>query len=337
ANATAPAIVIASPVAHTVITGSLLDVTASAENVPANGYVEFILDDAISLTDNTPPYTQTFTAVGAGTHKVDAILRDQAALELTRDTNIDIATQGDYIVAVGDSITNGIGDNYATDNLAMFGRIISFQGFEAPLTDKLNVNEAFTNNLVVNEGIGGDESFDAAFTRIDSILARHPETNRTLILLGTNDAQAVIPPGLGCTGAACDGTFKGNLQMLVDKITWLDYPANTVPSNITPIISLIPPAWNATDPWISTTNNRIRNYNTVITTELNGITVGADLFSYFMPSATKNYVSLFADTLHPNGLGEEVMSALLYNTLNPASPLPLPFVLDDLTASTTSL
>ena len=103
-----------------------------------------------------------------------------------------------------------------------------------------------------------------------------------------------------------------------------------------PVVSLIPPAWNSSDPWNSTTNNRIRDYNTIITTELSDIVVGADLFSYFMPSPAKNFSSLFADTLHPNGLGVDVMSVLLYNTNNPASQLPLPFVLDDLTSSTSS-
>ncbi|VAW83691.1 hypothetical protein MNBD_GAMMA16-1403, partial [hydrothermal vent metagenome] len=335
-NAVLPSIVIASPVAHSVVPGSSLNVTALAINVPTNGYVEFVLNDTTSLIDTTPPFSQTFNSVGAGIHKVDAILRDEVDVEVARDTNIDVATQGDYIVAVGDSITNGIGDNYAADNLAKFGRIISFQGFEAPLTDKLNTNEAFANNLVVNEGIGGDESFDAAFVRIESILERHPETNQTLILLGTNDALSIIPSGLSCIGVTCDGTFKGNLQTLVDKVIWFDYPANTVSSNIMPVVSLIPPIWNSTDPWNSTTNNRIRDYNTVITTELSGITVGADLFSYFMPSFTQNYASLFADTLHPNGLGQDVISSLLYNALNLSSSMPLPFILDDLTVSTFS-
>ena len=333
-NSSTPTIVIETPIAHSVTGSSTLDVSAIASNVPANGYVEFVLDDSISLNDATPPFAQIFNAVGAGTHKIDAILRDASNIEVTRDTNDDVSTSGDYFVAVGDSISNGIGDNYAADNIARFGRIIAFQGFEAPLTDKLNNNEAVTNNLVANEGVGGDESFDAAFTRVESILARHPGATEMLVLLGTNDALSTIPSGLGCSGAACDGTFKGNMQILVDKLRWLDYPANTIPSNITPLVSLTPPAWHSITPWTSSTNDRIRNYNTVIKTEISGVSVGADLFGYFMPSSTRNYASLFADNLHPNGLGTEVVSCLLYNAVNTTNPLPLPFVLDDLASNT---
>jgi lysophospholipase L1-like esterase len=200
----------------------------------------------------------------------------------------------------------------------------------------LNTTETYPTNIVFNEGIGGDESYDAAFTRIKSILDRHPDTDKVLIMLGTNDALATIPPGLSCSGAGCDGTFKGNLQTLVDKIRWADYPLNTVPSNITPVVALAPPAWNSSTPWTSGTNNAIRDYNTVVSSKINGIQVGPDFFSTFMPSATKNYSSLFYDTLHPNGLGYVVMANLWHNFLDPANPLALPFILDDLASSGTA-
>lgn len=334
---TAPSVVIASPLSHSVLTtGSTLTVSASAANVPANGYVEFILDDGASLTDNMPPFTQTFTAVGAGVHKIDAILRDPLDVEVSRDTNDDISTQGDYMVAVGDSITNGFGDFFTTDNTSLFGRIIAYGGFESVLTDNLNTTEPVPTNIVFNEGIGGDETFDAAFTRIKSIRDRHPGANMVLILLGTNDASVAIPPGLGCSGASCNGTFKGNLQTLVDKIRWADYPTNSVASNITPIVALTPPVFNAANPWTSLINGRIRDYIYVIKNEINGIQVGADFFDFFLPSATKNYRSLYFDTLHPNSLGYVLMAYLWHNFLNPTNPLSLPFVLDNMVASTGS-
>ena len=333
----APSVIIASPLAHSVLTttGSTLTVAALAANVPTNGYVDFVLDNSTLLSDNIPPYTQTFSAVGPGIHKVDAILRDQSAVELVRDTNVDVSTQGDYFIAVGDSINNGIGDYYAADNLnSLFGRIIAFRGYESLLADSLNTTNLNPTNIVFNEGIGGDETFDAAFTRIKSILDRHPGTNKVLILLGTNDSLAAIPPGLGCTGAACNGTFKGNLQTLVDKIRWADFPTNTVASNITPFVALTPPVFNAADPWTSTINSRIKNYNTAITGEIVGIQPGVDFFSFFLPSAIKNYRSLYSDTLHPNSLGYVMMANLWHNVLDPANSLPLPFILDDLIAGT---
>jgi len=111
--------------------------------------------------------------------------------------------------------------------------------------DNLNATALYPDNIVVNEGVGGDETFDAAFVRIKSVLARHPDMTKALIMLGINDVLNGVPPGTGCSGALCDGTFKGNMQTLVDKIRWLDYPTNTVPSNIIPIVALTPPAWNS--------------------------------------------------------------------------------------------
>ena len=345
-----PSIVIEAPLANTVITGTALQVTAQVSNIPSGGYVDFLLDDSTVLTDDTAPFAKTFLAPGAGNHKVEAILRNSMDVEIARDTNNNVATSGENMVAIGDSITNGEDDNFAGDNMASYynlteygrpatiplppGRILAFQGYEAVLTDWLNTSEPYPDNIVVNEGIGGDETYDAAFVRIESILARHPDLNKTLIMLGTNDASNSIPSGAGCSGSSCNGTFKGNLQILVDKIRWLDYPKNKVPSNIMPIVALPPPAWNSPTPWTSSTNNRLRAYNTVVSTEINGIQVGPDFFDYFMPSATTNLSSLFSDIFHPNGLGYVVMASLWHNFLNPASPVPLPFVLNGLAFST---
>jgi hypothetical protein len=72
--------------------------------------------------------------------------------------------------------------------------------------------------IVYNEGIGGDESVDTAFTRVDSIIERHPGAQDALVMLGTNDTLASIPSGSGCSGGACNGTFKGNMQSLANTL-----------------------------------------------------------------------------------------------------------------------
>ena len=73
------------------------------------------------------------------------------------------------ILAIGDSITNGEGDSYISDNILQDGTIISFQGYEAPLTYSLNHSASYPN-IVFNEGIGGDKSYNAAYQRVNSIL-----------------------------------------------------------------------------------------------------------------------------------------------------------------------
>jgi lysophospholipase L1-like esterase len=306
-------------------------VIAQATNVPPNGYVRFVLDDVEVLDDFVPPYDQTFASVGPGDHDVAAILRSQSGAELDRDTNVLVGRGGEYEIAIGDSITNGTGDDFRTDNLTNAPRIVSFGGYPAPLTALLDATDPTHGKyLVFNEGIGGDTSHQTAFVRLDSIQARHPLRNRMLILLGTNDAIRTIPSGLGCAGTACTDTYKGNMQQLIDKIRWSDYPTNTVPSGITVVVARVPPMFTSASPWNSPINDLIRSYNTVIDTELVGREIGPDLFGYFMAGATSNLQTLFADEFHPNSLGHVAVSVLWHNVLHPSSPLPLPFVLDGL-------
>ncbi len=334
----APSIVLGSPLAFTAQSSTSLSATALANNVPSGGSVQFLLDGGSAVVDSTPPYATTFNNVSPGNHEVIAILRNSSAVEVARDTNAVVGSAGETMIAVGDSITNGIGDAYASDNTSVLERFIGFQGPQPNLITALDATRGFTPTLVFNEGIGGDETFDAAFARIDSIKERHQAGDRVLIGLGTNDAFVPVPSGLGCSGGICAGTFKGNLQTLVDKIIWTNYPTNTVPSNIAVSIALTPPTFTSNTPWTATANNLIRQYNQVITSEISGISLGPNLFDHFMPSSnTSTHLrSLFADTLHPNGLGYLVITALWHNTLEAASPMDLPFVLGALTSSVSS-
>ncbi len=332
---TTPAIVLSSPLAYTTRDGNSLSVTAIATNVPSGGSVQFLLDGANSVIDSTAPYSTTYSGVAPGNHTVVARLRNSSTTVVATDTNTVVGVTGDEVVAIGDSITNGIGDFYATDNISTLERFIGFQGPQTTLIDTLDATRGFTPTIVFNEGMGGDDAFDAAFSRIDSIKERYPGMDRVIIGLGTNDAFTPIPSGLGCSGAACNNTFRSYLQTLVDKIRWLNYPTNTVPSNIEVRVATAPPVWIGGDPWNYSANVLIREYNQVITGELTGVTAGANLYSYFMPSAatTTHRPYLFSDALHPNGLGYELIATLWHNNLEPASPLALPFVPGSLASS----
>ena len=322
-----PSVIISVPVSYSVEVTDTLNVSAFATKVPLDGWIEFVLDDNISVLDDEPPYSTQFSGIVDGEHKVDAVLYDPVSIELTRDTNETIGVVGDYYITLGDSITNGIGDNYSDDNISQDGRIISSQGFQSNLTNILTSTLLYPN-IVFNEGIGGDESYDAAYNRIDSILERHPGSNKVLILLGTNDSAGTLPvlSGLGCSGSSCEGTFKGNMQALIDKID------ASGKDNI--IIGLVPPAFGSysttppfLDPLNEPKNQLIQEYNQVITDELVGHQVGPDFFSFFL-SEQVNRFSLFADNLHPNGLGYVVMAHLWHNALTGATDLP--FILEDL-------
>ncbi len=336
---TAPAIILESPLAHSVSASNSIFASARALNVPAGGSVEFRLDNGSAVVDATAPYTTTFNSVAPGSHTVTASLRNSSSVQVAIDTNTQVGVTGDEIVAIGDSITNGIGDAYSQDNISVLERVIAHQGFEANLTSNLDATRSYeTPTIVFNEGIGGDEAVDAALTRIDSVLERYPAMDRVLLQFGTNDVFAPTPSGLGCAGAACTNTFKGYMQTLIDKIRYLDYPTNLFASNISVHIALTPPNFIGSDPWNSTSNALLRDYNTVISTELTGVVGGPDLFAYFMPSAstTTHRDFLFADTLHPNGLGHAVIAALWHNDLESASPISVPFVVGELSSSLSS-
>ncbi|MBA4368868.1 MAG: hypothetical protein C0403_14670, partial [Desulfobacterium sp.] len=75
-------------------------------------------------------------------------------------------------------------------------------------------------------------------------------------------------------------------------------------------------------------NQLIQEYNTVITTELTGIQIGPDFFSFFL-NGDDNFSNLFVDDVHPNGLGFVVMAHLWYNSL-PVADIDMPYILYDL-------
>ncbi len=325
-----PSVALSSPLAHIGDEDTTITAAAMVRNAPAGARVDFVLNGSVTISDSSAPYSATFASLPNGSHTIDAILRNAQNQELDRDTNTLVGAGGNRIASIGDSITQGSGDLVYADNISALERVIGSQSFQATLTDLLD-DSTSPANVVFNEGIGGDRSDDTAFERIDSILSRHPGMDTALVMLGTNDTLAAMPSGLGCSGAACDGTYKGNMQTLIDKLRWANYPTNTVPSGIQILVAAPPPVFAGSNPWNSASNNRLRDYNTVITSELSGVSAGPDFFSYFMPNASSNYASLFQDDYHPNSLGYEVMAALWHNAL--ATPVALPFVLDDLESS----
>jgi hypothetical protein len=212
-NSFEPAVVISSPVAHSVTATDMIGVSAIATNVPLDGWIEFLLDGVVmcepAFEESEGLYTSECLNISQGEHTLDAILYESVS-QLAIDTNEKIGVLGDYYVSVGDSITNGTGDNYSYDNTSEDERIIAFQGYESNLSDLLTGTLLYSN-IIFNEGIPGDESYDAAYKRIESILFRHPGSNKILILLGTNDSGGSLPvlSGLGCSGASCAGTISG--------------------------------------------------------------------------------------------------------------------------------
>ncbi len=334
-----PDIVIAAPLSYSVMDGKPVVVSTISTHTSGSEIVEFFVDGASCPATKLAEghHSANCGVLVAGEHTIEANLVDGPVLRT--DTNVVVGV-GENRTTAGDSITNGIGDTFPEDNESLDGRIVSTQGYQATLGDLLSAPGARgVPQIVMNEGIGGDDSMDLVYDRLDSILRRHPNSGRVQVLIGTNDAPGTLftPAGLGCsysdpplghqfdpTGipwpSDCAGTIKGHLQWIVNKINAAGKVA---------IIARIPPAFGKNvrstpyvDPITGTRNRRVRDYNTVITSELVNAALGPNFYNYFLGSG-ENRFSLFADNVHPNSLGHKVIAYLWRNAITGAVDVPL--------------
>ena len=296
-----PMVAIASPLAYSVLPGDLVDLTVTAVvlNKPAGGSVAFSLDGGseINVAGSGDLYSFEFISVFNGNHDVAAILRHADGTEASSDTNSMVGTGGDYYVTVGDSIVNGMQDTDSTNNDSADGRTVAIQGFQAPLADALT--EATDRpQIVFNEGIGGDTS-SALLLRVDSILERHPWANKVLLLIGTNDSNGGVQPT----------DFKNTVDTIasrVDDFYGLDVWIAKLPP------TYIKGTWNLD----TARNNIIIQYNNRINEICNFDSAdntfpGPDFFTLF------NSTDLYADNLHPNDTGYQLMADEWHQTLTP--------------------
>ncbi len=334
-NDTGPEIVIAEPVANTVIPSGPrdLEVVAIARNIPAGGAVtiEFTGESACGAVTETNP--GEFRAVCAnravGNHEVVAEIVDSGGGTLNRDRNVDVYLGmtgfGDRYEAIGDSLTLGLRDNFARDNLNLSDRkTISASGWSGPLSDLLTTAQG-APNLVANEGISGDRANETRLFRLTSMLERNrrPKGNRSLLMLGTNDA--VI------NAAATPAEYQADMVSIINAL--LGSGRETI------YVAILPPVFannsNAplyTDPLdldpMSPTyaerNANIDGFNQVIINNLvplANVQQGPDLWTCFL-SPTVNRFSLFEDALHMNGLGYAFVAALWADTIQNGAPVP---------------
>jgi lysophospholipase L1-like esterase len=298
-----PRVIIDTPLAYMVTTDAALDLNVSAQvaNLPDGARIEFLLNENTDTAKTIlqAPFMTQFTGLSAGEYEVAAVLRDADGNELDRDTNQAVGIDGGYYIAVGDSITNGGGDRFESDNISNDGRTIGVQGYQANLNDKLTEHFDLPQ-IVFNEGIPGDTA-DSALSAIDSILDRHAQAENVLLLLGTNDVGESVSTN----------TFFNNMQTLVNSIN---------SAGLTARYALVPPQFR-TDTGLpdTTTNDRIVLYNDALV-NLNNAQQGPDLYSFFL-----NNDGLFYDGLHPNSLGHACIAKLWFNKLTGA--ISSPFIL----------
>lgn len=228
------------------------------------------------------------------------------------------------LIAIGDSITEGFGDDIASDDNSQDGKN-NGGGFEPILNDLLTAYEFGFPHDIVNEGVGGDISADGvAF--IPTALSLYPNAKKYLLMYGTNDSDiwAPVPSGIGLNpgDAGYPGTFKDNVQNIIDAI---NNAGKTVCLAKIPIaLGDGPFSVPFADPDNAARNIMIKEYNQVIDELVNDASnaitlVPPDFYSYFndIDPVTGNprYVDQYADNLHPNGLGYQSMANLWFDAL----------------------
>ena len=333
----APRLLISEPMAYSVAStdeNSLphkLNVTANAENVPSGGGVQFTLNSQTPCNVFTAPYSTTgcpsgsgFGNVQTGDHQVIARIINSSGTPIRdchhkdRDTNTNIGIGGKYIVMLGDSITNGVGDNsnsraLGTQNNSANGKNLN-RGI-APVLNDLISDRVALPVVVYNEGLGGTTSQDG-LNRLESTINRHEKDQLTgkiwLILFGTNDSSSSIflPDGSDCTEAdflnndsSCIATYKYYLRKII---------LNLKATGDIPILGKVPYVRNSNE----TRLTRIQKYNLAIeqlTTEHYLLANPPDFYTHF----ENNQATEFFDNLHPNGIGYGSMAQMWFCALIP--------------------
>lgn len=280
--------------------GSDLSFTIAAD---ANYYVLNVVVDGVSLG---PMTSYTFNNV-THDHKINAIF----------DTE-------HQIITLGDSITEGYGDDISADDISQDGKN-NGGGFQPILNNLLTAYEKGFPQNIVNEGVGGDTSADG-LAYINTALNLYPDAKKYFLMYGTNDARpwAPVPSGKGLNPGdpGYPGTYKDNMQQIIDAINNKGKEVRLAK----PPIALGDSASGAkyADPDIGARSVLIKQYNEVINELVNDpknkITViPPDFYSYFKEidpgTGQPRYEDQYYDNIHPNGIGYQSIAELWFDAL----------------------
>ena len=312
-----PYIRITQPQARHFQVGRTLSVKSIADHLKQGWGVRFILDlyhkDEVIVDDYTFPYETVFTGLKKREHTVHAFMVDASGDELSgpmqRDWKIHIGI-GDYYVAVGDSITVGVGDDDASDDISIDGR--NAGGGYPPLLNNALTRAKGYPHTVINEGFGGEDSLEA-LDRFPSLIKRNSNAQYFLIMYGTNDSGLFRVSGLGLEPGdiGYEGSFKENIQEMITMI---------LGKRKIPYLAKVPIAYGPSshgdpfvDPFSEPKNLLIQKYNQVIDDLVakNGIrVVPPDFYSHF-----ENNPQEYSDNLHMNGTGYRSLAAIWLDAL----------------------
>ena len=266
-------------------------------------------DDVIEAST----FEYTFSGVEWGTHFVEACIVDQNGNSIDGDTTYDIANSvavGEYYVAVGDSITAGLNDDFPFDDVSQDNR--NAGGGFAPVLNDLLTALRLRQHTVISDGIVGGRTYGGP-ERMRKTMLRNPNAGYYIISLGANDYIAnpnfPLPSGLG-TLPPQPGSYKDYIQQMIDMVTITGkqvYLGDITYTSIYPDRDVDHQEYNAVLEELRITN---------------GLLPLPGMYTYF-----KNNPDELIDGLHPSGQGYQSMANLWFMAITQP-------VADDDTATT---
>ena len=273
-------------------TGALFNGEVNPNELSTNGWFEYGTDPSLASfnstvnqnlgTGTTPvPFSAAVSLTAYTTYYYRAAASNS---NVTQKGPIRSFLTGETYVALGDSITFGVGDDISGDGI----------GYEPILGDLLGA-------IVANEGVDGATSGNGAGS-ISTTLLKYPSANFYLVQYGTNDA--LIPPvpsgkGLVPGNPGYNGSYKDKMQKIISAI---------LAAGKTPYLAKVP--WTS---YVDRSDGAIQEYNLVVD-ELrisNSILVMApDLYTWFQSNPGQ-----LADGIHPNEAGYQSMASLWLSAL----------------------
>ena len=263
----------------------------------------------VEFDDYSFPFEIIFAGLTNSEHVVEAFVIDDMGATVagiaTYDQSIQVGI-GDYYVAMGDSITQGVGDTVHSDDNSQDGR--NPGGGYTPILDDLLTTAKERPHHVANEGVSGANSAGGV-SLISTLLQKHPNAQRFVIMYGTNDAAGLFPVPSGIElnpgDSGYPGSFKDNMQQIINAIKSAEKIA---------ILAKAPVALPLNGP----RDLLIQEYNLVIDELINNpanniSTAAPDFHAHFEAAFQTEYF----DDLHPNGTGYQSMANLWIGVLIP--------------------
>jgi len=283
-----------------------------ADSGPASGGSEAFAYSA--------PWSVTLFGLALAEHAIDADVVDETGEPVSGSQTHDRVSQvgiGEAYLAIGDSVTEGVGDDDPSDDTSQDGRVTG-GGFSPILNDLLSSppTKGYPHRII-NKGVGGETS-SGGLQDLPGVLSANPDADRVLIMYGMNDARPwlPVPSGLGLSpgDGGYPGTYKDNMQRIIDLVNTDGREAIPAKVNIA-----LGDSTNTTpypDPNLGDRSVLIQEYNEVVD-ELAGEPGNAvsvtppDFYSYF----EINHSGKYSDNIHPNGAGYRSMADLWFNVL----------------------